>query len=194
MRKDMENEKQRIRLFRQLYDDYHSRFVRFAATYVGMTAAEDIVADCMLYYWEHSNSMESQHNIPAYVLTIVKHRCLNHLERIRKEREINNQLKNTNNWELDIRIHTLQACNPERLFSDELQRLVSQAIARLPDQTRDIFMRSRYEDQSHKEIADAFGISTKAVEYHITKALRSLRIALKDYLPIWVIQMMITGN
>ena len=38
--------------------------------------------------------------------------------------------------------------------------------------------------QSHKEIAAALGISTKTVEFHITKALKVLRVALKDYFPL----------
>ncbi|MFA6769101.1 MAG: sigma factor-like helix-turn-helix DNA-binding protein, partial [Parabacteroides sp.] len=41
----------------------------------------------------------------------------------------------------------------------------------------------RYQNQSHKRIAEELNISTKAVEFHITKALKILRITLKDYLP-----------
>ena len=87
-------------------------------------------------------------------------------------------------WELNLRIATLEACNPEKLFSDELQSLVDKALETLPEQTRDIFVRSRYNNQSHKEIAAALDISTKTVEFHITKALKVLRVALKDYFPL----------
>ena len=76
--------------------------------------------------------------------------------------------------ELNLRIATLEACNPEKLFSDELQSLVDKALETLPEQTRDIFVRSRYNNQSHKEIAAALGISTKTVEFHIIQGLESL--------------------
>ena len=41
---------------------------------------------------------------------------------------------------------------------------------------------SRYENKSIKEIADALNISVKGVDYHISKALKALRVSLKDYL------------
>ena len=84
----------------------------------------------------------------------------------------------------NLRIATLEACNPEKIFSEELQYLVNKALVSLPEQTRDIFIRSRYNNQSHKEIAETLGISTKTVEFHINKALKILRVALKDYLPV----------
>lgn len=102
------------------------------------------------------------------------------------QEEIVTYLKDCETWELNLRIATLEACNPERLFSDEVQQLVEKALATLPAQTRDIFIRSRYHNQSHKEIAEALGISTKSVEFHITKALKVLRVVLKDYFPLWV--------
>jgi len=98
--------------------------------------------------------------------------------------EIVEYLKDCDTWELNLRIATLEACNPEKLFTDELQSLVDKALETLPEQTREIFVRSRYNNQSHKEIAVALGISTKTVEFHITKALKVLRVALKDYFPL----------
>lgn len=44
---------------------------------------------------------------------------------------------------------------------------------------------SRYEQMPVKEIAARMNITPKSVEYHITKALKVLRIALKDYLPLF---------
>lgn len=43
---------------------------------------------------------------------------------------------------------------------------------------------SRFENKSGKEIAQTLGISVKGVDYHMNKALKELRAALKDYLPI----------
>ena len=40
--------------------------------------------------------------------------------------------------------------------------------------------RTRY---TNSEIAEQMGLSTKSIEFHITKALKVLRIALKDYFP-----------
>ena len=47
-----------------------------------------------------------------------------------------------------------------------------------------VFIMSRFQDKSNKNIAEELNISVKGVEYHISKALRSLKISLKDYLPL----------
>ena len=44
---------------------------------------------------------------------------------------------------------------------------------------------SRFENKTVKEIADETNLTIKGVEYHITKALKALRINLKDYLPLF---------
>ena len=155
--------------FNQLFTDYKGRFVHFANTYVGDSmVAEDIAIESLMYYWENRGKLAPDSNVPAYILT----------------EEIVEYLKDCDTWELNLRIATLEACNPEKLFTDELQSLVDKALETLPEQTRDIFVRSRYNNQSHKEIAVALGISTKTVEFHITKALKVLRVALKDYFPL----------
>lgn len=51
-------------------------------------------------------------------------------------------------------------------------------------QTRRVFMLSRFEGMSNRQIAQELGISEKSVEYHVTKALKQLRTDLKDYLPL----------
>ena len=178
-------DKTNIYPFNQLFTDYKSRFVRFAKTYVSDTMiAEDMVIESLMYYWEKRDDLATNSNVPAFVLTVIKHKCLNYLQRLRAGEEIVEYLKNCDTWELNLRIATLEACNPEKLFSDEMQALVDKALKTLPEQTRDIFIRSRYNNQSHKEIAETLGISTKTVEFHITKALKVMRVALKDYYPL----------
>ena len=59
-------------------------------------------------------------------------------------------------------------------------------LNQLPKQTQKVFIMSRFENKSGKEIAQILGISVKGVDYHMNKALKELRIALKDYLPVLI--------
>lgn len=173
--------------FSQLYETYNQRFIRFARGYVPThEIAEDLVNDSFLYYWENKHNITDQH-ISSYLLTIVKHKCLNYLKRVALEEQARDHFQALDKWELQLKISTLEACNPERLLSDEIQGLVQKALRAMPAQTRDILIRSRYQSQSNKEIAAELHISVKAVEYHITKALKILRTVLKDYFPLWLL-------
>ena len=82
-----------------------------------------------------------------------------------------------------MRISSLEACEPETLFSNEVQELVNQALAKLPEKSRHIFIMSRYEGKKYQTIASETNLSVKSVEFHISKALDLLRKELKDYLP-----------
>lgn len=173
--------------FNRLYEQYNQRFIRFAQSYVTADeVAEDIVNDSFLYYWENKHAIADQ-NISAYLLTIVKHKCINYLKHLSLEQQAKASFESLEKWELQLKISTLEACNPEKLLSDEIQKLVCKALCSMPAQTRDILIRSRYQSQSNREIAEELHISVKSVEYHITKALKILRVVLKDYFPVWLL-------
>lgn len=169
--------------FNELFTNYRERFIRFAETYVHDRAvAEDYVMDSFLYYWENRNKLEDNVNAPAYVLTIIKHKCLNYLQHQSLHQEFVNHTVSHAQWELNTRITSLEACEPYELFASEAQEIVKTTLERLPERTREIFIMSRMRNLSHREIAEEFHISTKGVEFHIAKALKKLRAELKDYL------------
>lgn len=172
-------------LFNKVFADYQHRFIRFANTYLrDMSLAEDVVMDSFMYYWENKETLTPDSNIPAYMLTIIKHKCLNHLRsRIIREK-VEEDLVSHNYRVLQANIETLEACNPQELFSKEVQKLINEAISTLPNRTKDIFLRSRYKNQTYKEIASDLNITVKSVEFEVSKAMKILRIALKDYFPI----------
>lgn len=169
-------------LFNKLYEEYHMRFVRFANTYVRNDhAAEDIVSEAFMRYWENRHTIENDSSIPGYILTVIKHKSLNYLRHESVHDEYSEHLKDYYQWELNSRISTLQGLEPSRLFTDEMLSIVKSTLNSLPDQTRKIFMMSRYENKTYKEIAEELNITTKGVEFHMGKAFKALRIALKDY-------------
>lgn len=170
--------------FNQFFLEYQQRFVHFAVTYVHDEAvAEDIVIESMMYYWENKERLAADTNIPAYVLTAIKHKCIDHLRHRQLHQEISDEISRLYAWELSSRILSLEEFEPGEIFTREIQEIVDAALSALPEQTRRIFVMSRYENKSHKEIAELLGITTKGVEFHISKATKVLRLALKDYLP-----------
>jgi RNA polymerase sigma-70 factor (ECF subfamily) len=86
-------------------------------------------------------------------------------------------------WELNIRITTLKACDPEEAFSNEAMEIVRKTLEAMPRKTRRVFIMSRFENKSYNEIAEELNLTRKGVEFHISKTLKVLRYKLKDYLP-----------
>ncbi len=169
--------------FETLFVKNRGKFTFFAKNYCrDEFVAEDIVVESFLYYWNNKERLADHTNIEAYILTTIKNKCLNFLKQQQIHNEAIEQIQKVETWELNFRIASLEACEPQKLYSEEIQGLVNKALESLPLQTRDIYVRSRNLNQSHKEISDDLKLSTKSIEYHISQALKIIRVALKDYL------------
>ena len=168
--------------FDELYTDCHNQFVRFAYSYLkDIQEAEDCVSDSFIYYWTHRDSIRSDENIPAYILTTVKNKSLNILRRRNKTLDVKTELGQIGKWDMEMRIATLEELNPSQVFSSELQSIAAKVLAGLPERTREIFLLSRNTDSTNKEIALRLSVSEKTVEKHITSALKALSKALGPY-------------
>ena len=170
-------------LFSRFFQENQEKFLTFAYSYLRNKAeAEDVLMESMISLWEHRERWEEGSNLKALMLTIIKNKALNLLEhkqiRLRAEEDINSHSQR----ELNLRISTLKACEPELIFDAEIQHIVHKALEQMPQQSRTIFMLSRYQNLPNRQIAEQLHISLKTVEAHITKALRILRLELKDYL------------
>ena len=60
---------------------------------------------------------------------------------------------------------------------------MKEAIAGLPPRCREVFEMSRMRGLKYAEIADALGVTVKAVEANMGRALRILRVQLAPWLP-----------
>ena len=170
------DEKADIKRFNNIFVTHRDRYIRFAYSYTyNQETAEDLVTESLMYYWENRHRLEEVKDIPLYILVTLKNKCLDYLQR--------ENLLSNKEWELQMRISSLEACEPETLFSNEVQELVNQALAKLPEKSRHIFIMSRYEGKNYQTIAKETNLSVKSIEFHISKALNLLRKELKDYLP-----------
>ncbi len=183
----MEEQLTETRLFSTLFEQYKEPFISFANSYIrDRTVAEDIYVEAMMQYWEKRHELPSDTNIPAYILTSVKNRSLNHLRHMSVRTEAEEQLFSHSIKELNFRISSLESCDPSELFTIEIREIIQRTLDELPKQTRVIFYKSRYENKTNNEIAEELSVNIKTVEYHISKTLKALRTRLKDYLPLLI--------
>ncbi|WP_308503162.1 sigma factor [uncultured Alistipes sp.] len=128
--------------FGKFFSEFKPRFVAVACRYVRNAAvacryvrnaavAEDLVSDSFMSFWEIRESLPADINIPAYILTSVKNRCLNHLNAQLRHRQAEQDLHSTCQRLLLADVRSLSACDPDRIFSEEICRLTDDAIARM---------------------------------------------------------------
>ena len=171
--------------FNTLYTKYYRKCFLFVKSYIhNDLAAEDIAAEALIKLWEKMKE-EEIYSPKAFLLSVLKNKALDYLRHEVVKNEAIETVMNYYQQELDIRISTLEACNPDQIFSSELQQLIRSTLEALPEQTRKVIEMSRFQELSNKEIAEILHLTPKGVEYHITKALKMLRTNLKDYLPIF---------
>ena len=178
-------EKDKFKAFNEIYNTYYRKCFLFAKSYVhNIEVSDDFASEAMMKLWENFENANDIINMQAFLLTVVKNLSLNYLRREQLKFQAHESILNKSQKEIEFRISTLESCDPEVLFSAEVRSIFDKTLASLPEKTRKVFVMSRIEDKSNKEIAHKFGISVKGVDYHVAKALKELRITLKDYLPV----------
>lgn len=169
--------------FNAVYMAYYRKSFLFVKSYVhDALVAEDIVSESLIKLWERMKREPVEH-VQTFLFTILKNSALDYLKHEAVQLKVYKSLNEHLNREHEIRISVLQSCDPNEIFSSEIQQIIQTTLSVLPEKSRMIFMMSRFENKTNKEIAAVFNISVKGVDYHIAQAIKELRVSLKDYLP-----------
>ncbi|MDR0973344.1 MAG: RNA polymerase sigma-70 factor [Prevotellaceae bacterium] len=167
--------------FDTIYNQLYGKALRFTISYVhDVAVAEDIVADALVALWLELKERTIDRP-DAFLLTVLRNRSLDYLKhQVIRTTKLTERAK----WdadELNMRIALLEACDPNELFAADIRVIVQDTLRSLPAKTRRIFLLSR---QGHRmqDIAERMNLSSKAIEYHLNRAIKQLRRHLKDYL------------
>ena len=178
--------------FGKLFFEFKPRFIALAYRYVrDRETAEDLVSDSFMTFWEMHETLPADINVPAYILTSVKNRCLNHLNAQIRHRRAEQDMHSTLTRRLQADV---SACDPDRLFSEEIRAILKQAVRKMPKMTRSVFLLSRIRNMTYSEIAAELGISVSHVNFEIRRALNLMRSELKDYLPAVLITLILSSR
>jgi len=167
--------------YEEIYTEFFGVLYHLCLQYLhNEKIAEELVQDSFLKLWEIRETLNEQINIRSFLYTITKNNCLNHL---RNQKISMKHMENMKYLEMQFNYEALEKLGNYIQF-EELRSKIDDAISKLPPEIIETFRLSRFEELSYKEIAEQQGISIKTVESRISKALRILRIELKDYLPL----------
>lgn len=154
--------------FSEIYDVYFPKLLRFTQTYlISEDESENIVQEIFIYLWEHRDIIETLQNLNAYLFTLAKNRCIDYFrkEMVRDIRK--GSLSEIENRELQLKLYSLEAFDNDRLSDADIEEILNNAINRLPERCREIFIMSRLQNLRYKEIAIRLNVSPNTVENQI---------------------------
>jgi len=155
--------------YNQLFMRYYSRL---CALVFGITqsssASEDVVQELFIRLWVNRAKLEINESISGYLYRSSKNAALNYL-RAEKSRLKSIQNMPVQEWQSD-----------ESLIEQiEFGAALNQCIGQLPERSRDVFMKSRFDGLKQQEISDQLGISVKTIKNQIWKSLQFLKACLE---------------
>lgn len=174
--------------FEKIFISNHSQIVGFCNQFIAdWDIAKSLAQEAFINLWLNREKIETINGIKAFLYTYAKSSCLNYIRHrkiISKYEDLQLQSK-----EDQLNREVLESFDFDSLELIELEELISRSINELPDQCRRVFMLSRFEGKMNKEIAEDLNISVKSVEANMTRALKTLRTDLAEYLPVILVQL-----
>ncbi len=159
--------------FTELYNRFWKKlFVVAYNRFKELQQAEDIVHDVFASLWANRKKIEIEF-VDNYLASAVKYMVLAKIKKIQRERMYNNTATPVQVYELPIETS---------LHYKRILEIVKTEVEKLPEKCRLIFKYSRDEGKPVKQIARELNLSPKTVENQLSKAIRHLRLATKNFL------------
>ena len=152
----------------ELFNHYYPHLYHFSRSFLKLEQGiDDIIQDVFIRIWQNRKNIKDPATFHSYIFTITRNLLLNELR------------SRLNHKKLKQEVRTLSLA-PEYAGFDhvqykDLKNRVYELIEELPERQKEIFVLSRTEGLSHKEIARKLQITTKTVEYHISLAIKYLK-------------------
>lgn len=159
--------------FDELFRRYFNPLYQYANNNLHQSMlAEEIVMDVLLRIWKTNGQIHCPAGFKPYVLRALKNAILNHF-RAAAPKIIS--------WD-DIRSgeEIPAAASPDhKLLHDETHELYQAALSSLSEKKREVFILSREESLTYKEIARQLNISVNTVENYMSASLSQVKEKMK---------------
>ena len=173
--------------FALIFHAWYGSLLHFCREYVfDVEAARNIVQNVFLKVWEKRESLDENSNLKAYLYVMAKNESISYLRHLKTEAGFQKKAK-VFSPDLELNLEAISDLDFNRIDMDHIGSVIESVIASLPERCQEVFRMSRYEELKNKEVAERLQISEKAVEANMTRALKTLKDKLKDYLGILIL-------
>ncbi len=155
--------------FKKLFDEHFDQVRSYMFYRSGDTElATDIAQETFLKIWEKQHKIDNA-RVKGLLFKIANNLFVSYYRKEKRSFEF------FSNYETDEKTRTPE----EELVFSQLKENYSQALERMPEKQRTVFLMSRVDQLTYNEIAEMVGVSVKAVEKRMRLALNFLRTSLK---------------
>ncbi|MDP2113497.1 MAG: RNA polymerase sigma-70 factor [Bacteroidota bacterium] len=154
--------------FEVLFYKYRNKVKGFAIRLVpAQIDPEEIVQEVFVKVWLKKEAVDPEKDFQSYLFSITKHLILDHLKSA-----VNRKLYFVgDHFQQDV----LADEGLESSLVEHAEEKLQQLIKEIPERRREIFLLSRFEGLSYKQIAERLNISENTVDSQIRNALNFLR-------------------
>ncbi|MBI9061867.1 MAG: RNA polymerase sigma-70 factor [Marinilabiliaceae bacterium] len=171
--------------FKMVFDSSYDKLFFFTKEFVkDDDTAHQLTQGAFVKLWEKRIGLKDHSNLLAWLFTVVKNDCLKWMKKssLLEPLPLDGQFaRDTGNA---VNVLALQQLDTSDLSIREINHIINETLNQLPPRCREVFQLSRFEELKNREIAAQLHISEKAVEAHISKALKIFRVNLSEYLPL----------
>ena len=162
-----------IKAFETLFRQYYTPLRLYAASITGEPdVAEEIVEELFYVFWKDREKLEIFHSVKNYLYRSVRNRSIQYCKR-RYQDAI-----------LSVPVNIASPDPQEQIEYKELQQIINRTLEKLPERRLHIFRLHHTEGKKYSEIASLLSLSVKTVEKEMTRALRTLRKEIENYIQI----------
>ncbi|MBM3342011.1 MAG: sigma-70 family RNA polymerase sigma factor [Betaproteobacteria bacterium] len=142
--------------------------------------AEELAQETMVAVWRKAASFNAEHaGVSTWIFTIARNLRISHFRRL----PASNSLDEPGMWSADEQAADAPDAPDERMFIEQREHSVRQALAALPSAQAQILRLSFFDGQAHPKIAQELGIPLGTVKSRIRLAVNQLRRALDEFNP-----------
>lgn len=159
--------------FTILYRRYWEEIFAVAAKVLrDKTDACDVIQDVFLSLWRRRHELNIEGPVINYLHKAVRYKAIHYIEKNITRRDYLALLA-------DVSVNWLPPNAEVNLQLEELQKTLSSVVTQMPPKMQQVYILSRQEQLSHKEIAEQLSVSVETVKKHIQHALQLIKTSLQ---------------
>ncbi len=161
-----------LEAFDLIFKKYGDRLFGFAMNYLkSKEETEGLVQDVFLKIWENRKNLKQESSLKSYLFTIAYHNMCGLFRKKQIHEKFKEEIGNTKSESVNL---------DTRLEYKSTLEEVDKLIDKLPGKQKAIFIKSRKEGKSTREIADEMNLAPGTIDNNISAALKFLRTHISD--------------